>query len=464
MKRFLSRRQALQEAALGFGGLALHSMMALGAEPRAYDLRVRKPHFAPKAKNVIFIYVGGGPSTIDMYDPKPVLKKYDGQAAPFEIKGRALNGSQQVMASPWAFTKCGQSGREISNLLPHFQKVVDKVSFVRSMTTDRIDHSTAQFTFVTGRGFTGFPSIGAWVNYALGSENQNMPGYIALGEGASIGTRAHSSAWLPPVYSGTAMRADAKSPIYDIKRPESITAEQQVKLLEMVKELNREQKAQHPLDQDMEARISNYELAARMQVEAMRVADLSAETEATRNLYGCDDKASGQFGKHCLMARRLVESGVRFVQIYGGGGWDTHSSIVPQLPGLCHYIDQGMSALLADLDQRGMLNDTLVVWSGEFGRLPTIEARTSSPGRDHNPYGFNMWMAGAGLKRGYDFGATDELGYAAVQEHRVGHADIHATIQHLLGLDYQKNTFFYEGRDESLVGVTPARVLKELLA
>ncbi|MBL8239619.1 MAG: DUF1501 domain-containing protein [Bryobacterales bacterium] len=464
MKRFLSRRQALQEAALGFGGLALNSMMAFGAAPRAYDLRVKKPHFAPKAKNVIFIYVGGGPSTIDMFDPKPVLKKYDGQAAPFEIKGRALNGSQQVMASPWPFTKCGQSGREISNLLPHFQKVVDKVSFVRSMTTDRIDHSTAQFTFVTGRGFTGFPSIGAWVNYALGSENQNMPGYIALGEGASIGTRAHSAAWLPPVYSGTAMRADAQAPIYDIKRPESMTAEQQVKLLEMVKALNREQKAHHPLDQDLEARIANYELAARMQVEAMRVADLSAETEETRKLYGCDDKASGQFGKHCLMARRLVESGVRFVQIYGGGGWDTHSSIVPQLPGLCHYIDQGMSALLADLDQRGMLNDTLVVWSGEFGRLPTIEARTSSPGRDHNPYGFNMWMAGAGVKRGYDLGATDELGYAAVPEDRVGHADIHATIQHLLGLDYQKNTFFYEGRDESLVGVTPARVLKEILA
>ena len=464
MKRFLSRRQALQEAALGFGGLALNSMMALGAEPRTYDLRARKPHFAPKAKNVIFIYVGGGPSTIDMYDPKPVLKKYDGQPAPFEIKGRALNGSQQVMASPWEFTKCGQSGREISNLLPHFQKVVDKVSFVRSMTTDRIDHSTAQFTFVTGRGFTGFPSIGAWVNYALGSENQNMPGYIALGEGASIGTRAHSAAWLPPVYSGTAMRADAQAPIYDIKRPESMSAEQQVKLLAMVKELNREQKVHHPLDQDLEARIANYELAARMQVEAMRVADLSAETEETRKMYGCDDKASGQFGKHCLMARRLVESGVRFVQIYGGGGWDTHSSIVPQLPGLCHYIDQGMSALLADLEQRGMLNDTLVVWSGEFGRLPTIEARTASPGRDHNPYGFNMWMAGGGVKRGYDLGATDELGYAAVQEHRVGHADIHATIQHLLGLDYQRNTFFYEGRDESLVGVTPARVLKEILA
>lgn len=464
MKPFLSRRQALQQVALGFGGLAMNSLFA--GEQKLYDLNPRKPHFAPKAKNVIFIYIGGGPSTLDMYDPKPVLRKYDGKPAPFEIKGRALNGSQQVMASPWEFTKCGQSGREISNLLPHFQKVVDKVSFVRSMTTDRIDHSTAQFTFMTGRGFTGFPALGSWVNYALGSQNQNLPGFIALGEGASIGTRAHSSAWLPPVFSGTQMRADGKAPIYDIKRPDSMTPEQQIQLLDMVKELNREQKASHPLDQDLEARIANYELAARMQVEALRVADLNQESDATRKLYGCDEKVSGQFGKLCLMARRLVESGVRFVQVYGGGGgnWDTHSNLAGQLPGLCQYIDQGMSALLQDLDQRGMLADTLVVWSGEFGRLPTIESKNANPGRDHNPYGFNMWMAGAGLKRGYDLGATDELGYAALAEHRVGHADIHATIQHLLGVDYKRNTFFYEGRDESLVGVTPARVLKELLA
>lgn len=469
MKRFHTRRQALQETAVGFGGLALSSMMAWGAnntrEKQLYNLAVKQPHFAPKAKNVIFIYVGGGPSTIDMYDPKQMLRKYDGKPAPFEIKGRALNGSQQIMASPWEFTKCGQSGREISNLLPHFQKVVDKVTFVRSMQTDRIDHSTAQFTFVTGRGFTGFPSLGSWVSYALGSENQNMPAYIALGDGTSIGARSHSSAWLPPVYSGTAMRADAEAPIYNIKRPDSITPEQQVRLLDMVGQLNREQKMQYPLDQELEARIANYELAARMQVEALRVSDLQSESEATRKLYGVDDKASGQFGKLCLMGRRLVESGVRFVQIYagGGGGWDTHSNIKGQLPGLCNYIDQGMSALLTDLESRGMLKDTLVVWSGEFGRLPTIEAANSNPGRDHNPYGFSLWMAGAGLKPGYDFGETDELGYAAVPEYKVGHSDMHATIQHLLGIDYAKNTFYYEGRHESLVGVTPARVIKEIL-
>ena len=203
-----------------------------------------------------------------------------------------------------------------------------------------------------------------------------------------------------------------------------------------------------------------------MQLAATGVADLSNETEATKKLYGVDAPVSGGFGKLCLMARRLVETGVRFVQIYGGGGgnWDTHSNIKGQLPGLCQYIDQGMAGLLMDLEQRGMMKDTLVVWSGEFGRLPTIEANTATPGRDHNPYGFGMWMAGAGVKQGYDFGATDDLGYAALPEHRVGHSDIHATVQHLLGIDYQKNTFPYEGRDESLVGVNPARVIREILA
>jgi uncharacterized protein (DUF1501 family) len=288
---------------------------------------------------------------------------------------------------------------------------------------------------------------------------------MALGEGATIGARAHSSAWLPPIFNGTSMRADPQAPIYDIQRPDTMTPDQQVRLLDMVRQLNRRQKAAYALDQDLESRIANYELAARMQVEALKVADMAGESEATKKLYGVDEKVSGPFGKLCLLSRRLVESGVRFVQIYAGGGnWDTHNNIEGQLPGLCQYIDQGMSALLVDLEQRGMLKDTLVVWSGEFGRLPTIEAKNSKPGRDHNPYGFSLWMAGAGLKPGFDFGQSDDLGYAAVKEWRVGHSDMHATIQHLLGIDYKKNTFPYEGRDESLVGVNPARVISELFA
>jgi hypothetical protein len=476
MRKIIGRREALQNAAVGFGAMALNSIMqgdrlwaaeSASARERSYSLLPKPPMFPALAKRVIFIYIGGGPSTIDMYDPKPALVKYDGKPAPFEIKGRALNGSQQIMASPWKFKQLGETGRHVSDLLPHFQKVVDKVTFVRSMTTDRIDHSTAQFTFVTGRGFTGFPSIGSWINYALGTENQNLPGYIALGQGATIGDRAHSSAWLPPLFNGTSMRADAQSPIYDIRRPDGVSPEQQKRFLSMVEDLNRIQKGDsYVLDQDLESRIANYELAARMQVEALKVADLDQESEATKKLYGIDQKVSGPFGRLCLMARRLAEKDVRFIQIYGGGGgnWDTHNNIEGQLPGLCEYIDQGMSGLLIDLEQRGMLKDTLVVWSGEFGRLPTIEAKNAKPGRDHNPYGFNMWMAGAGLKPGFDLGATDDLGYAALPEHRATHSDIHATVQHLLGIDYKRNTFPYEGRDESLVGVVPARVLKELFA
>src|SRR5258706_15001530 len=277
MKKFLTRRQALQEAAVGLGALALNAMMAeeraFGSEvalakERIYDLSPKPPHFPAKAKNVIFIYVGGGPSTIDMFDPKPVLTKFDGKPAPFEIKGRALNGSQQIMASPWKFTDCGESGRQVSDLLPYFQKVVDQVTFVRSMQTDRIDHSTAQFTFVTGRGFTGFPSLGSWVSYALGSENRNLPAFIALGDGATIGARAHSSAWLPPVFHGTSMRADPQSPIYNIKPPETMTEDQQSRLLGKLGPLNRHQKAAQPLDQDLESRNANDDPAARIEVEA----------------------------------------------------------------------------------------------------------------------------------------------------------------------------------------------------
>jgi len=296
----------LQEAAVGFGALALSGILAGergfaagidSAKEKFYDLKPKLPHFTPKAKNVIFIYIGGGPSTIDMWDAKPGLLKYDGKPAPFEIKGRALNGSQQIMASPWPFTKCGQTGRMVSSLLPHFQKVVDRPVFVRSMQTDRIDHSTAQFTFVTGRGFTGFPAIGSWVSYALGTENQSLPAYIALGEGATIGARAHSSAWLPPIYNGTSMRADPQAPIYNIKRPDSMSGGQQARLLDMIRQLDRHQKGPYPLDQELESRIANYELAARMQLEAMKVADISNESDATKSLYGIDEKVSGPFGR-----------------------------------------------------------------------------------------------------------------------------------------------------------------------
>ena len=473
MTKVMTRREALRETAGGLGAIALSWMIdqqsgfARAGLP-AYDLIPKRPHIPPKAKSVIFIYISGGPSTIDMFDPKPGLLKYDGKAAPFEIKGRRINGSQEVMASPWSFKKYGESGRSVSELFPHFPKIVDEVAFVRSMTTDRIDHSTAQFTFISGRGVTGFPSLGSWVAYGLGTENQNLPAFVAMETGpATIQTRAYSSAWLPPIFGGTKMESDANAPMFDIKRPKEVTVEQQVQLLEAVAALNRAQKKAYPLDQELETRIKNYELAARMQMEAMKVADLSGETKATRELYGLNDPAAKEFGLRCLLARRLVERGVRFVTIIsgsgGGSGWDVHNNIKGALPGLCKGIDQGLAGLVLDMKSRGLLKDTLVVWSGEFGRLPTIELRNDRPGRDHNPYGFSMWMAGAGVKPGFDYGDTDELGYAAIKEYKLTHSDIHATILHLLGLDFTKVTYQYEGRDESLVGVNPARVVKEIL-
>lgn len=472
MKRLFSRREALRQTAGGFGAVAAAYMLQAeavaneGGPATIFDQTPKQPHMAPKAKNVIFIYTAGGASTIDMFDPKPALAKYDGKPAPFEIKGRAINGSQQVMASPWSFKKYGQTGRAISELMPEFPKVVDDVAFIRSMTTDRIDHSTAQFTFVTGRGFTGFPAIGSWAAYGLGTENQNLPAYIALEAGsATIGSRAYSSAWLPPVYGGTLMQVDPEAPMFDIQRPEGVSLDDQGRVLDAVAALNHAQMDRRSVrfDHEFEARIKNYELAARMQLEAMKVADISKETKATKSLYGMDDDGSRDFGNRCLLARRLVESGVRFVQIISGG-WDTHNDIAGALPGLTHSIDKPLAGLITDLKQRGMLDDTLVVWSSEFGRLPTIQALGTNPGRDHNPYGFNMWMAGGGVQPGADYGMTDELGYASLPEYAVTHSHVHATILNQLGLDHEKLTYKYEGRDESLVGVNPARVMHEILA
>ncbi len=463
----ISRRQILRDAATGIGGTALLWMLQQdrlhAEEVRTYDLRPRKPDFAPKVKSVIYLYMGGGPSTIDMFDPKPLLKKYDGQDCPTKVEGRRLGGSQKVMASPWDFKQYGQSGRWVSELMPHMAQVIDHTTFLRGVTTDRVDHSTAQFSALTGRGIAGFPSIGSWVSYGLGTENQDLPAFIALEDTyTTIRNRVWGSAWLPPVYQGTRMNVEG-APIFDINRPKDVTEEQQVEFLHLVNDLNRVQKQdRYSHDVELDARIANYELAARMQLAATKVADLSKETAITRKLYGMDDPKTANFSTCCLMARRLVEHGVRFVTIVNGG-WDHHDNIKPDLEQVCYRTDIGIAALLSDLHSRGLLQSTLVIWGGEFGRLPTIERVTAKPGRDHNPHGFSIWMAGGGLKAGFDFGNTDELGYAAVGE-KLTHSDVHATILHLLGLDYKKLTFEYEGRNESLIGVNPARVISEILA
>ena len=468
----LSRRQMLRDTATGFGGAALLWMLqqesARAADtsktPRVFDLHPKNPVFPAKAKSVIFLFMGGGPSAVDMLDPKPALEKYDGKDAPIHLEGRRLGGSQRVMKSPWKFQQYGQSGRWVSELLPNLPNVIDDITMLRSVTTDRVDHSTAQFTALTGRGIAGYPSIGAWASYGLGTENQNLPAFVALEDTyTTIRNRCWGSAFLPPIYQGTRMNVEG-APIFDVTRPKGVTEDQQKSFLSMVNTLNQAQKKQgYSLDLDLEARIANYELAARMQLAASDVADLSKETEATKKLYGFDDPATKHYGACCLMARRLVEHGVRFVTVVNGG-WDHHTNIQGDLPKVCNATDRGTAALIQDLKSRGLLDSTLVVWGGEFGRLPTIEMVIPKPGRDHNPHGFLMWMAGAGLKPGFDFGATDEFGYAALEESKITHSDVHATILHLLGLDYKALTFEHEGRDESLIGINPARVVKELLS
>jgi hypothetical protein len=464
----ISRRQILRDAATGFGGTALlwmlhqERMRAAETPARSYDLRSKKPELPQKAKAVIYLYMGGGPSTIDMFDPKPLLKKYDGQECPTKVEGRRLAGSQKVMASPWQFKQYGESGRWVSELMPNMAQVIDHTTFLRGLTTDRVDHSTAQFTALTGRGIAGFPSIGSWAAYGLGTENQDLPAFVALEDTyTTIRNRVWGSAWLPPVYQGTRMNVEG-SPIFDINRPKDVSEDQQRSFLQLVNDLNRVQKRErYAHDLELDARISNYELAARMQLAATQVTNLSKETEATRKLYGMDDTKTAHFGTCCLMARRLVENGVRFVTVVNGG-WDHHNNIQADLAEVCYRTDMGLAGLLADLRSRGLLDSTLVVWGGEFGRLPTIEQLTGKPGRDHNPHGFSIWMAGGGLKPGFDLGGTDDLGYAAVGE-KLTHSDVHATILHLLGLDYKKLTYEYEGRNESLIGVNPARVIHEIL-
>ncbi len=467
----MSRRRMLQNAATGFGSAALMWMLNQErgraetlAPAGGFDLKPKKPDFPPRVKSVIYLYMGGGPSTVDMWDPKPLLAKYDGKEAPMHLEGRRLNGSQIVMASPWQFKQYGESGRWVSELLPNFPSVVDKVTMVRSVTTDRVDHSTAQFSALTGRGIAGFPSVGAWATYGMGTENQNLPAFVALEDTyTTIRNRVWGSAFLPPIFQGTKVNVEG-APIYDIARPKEITESDQKGFLSLVNGLNRVQKKQnYAEDMEMEARIANYELAARMQLAASDVADLAKETEATKKLYGFDDPKTKNYGACCLMARRMVEKGVRFVTVVNGG-WDHHTNIKQDLPKVCFSTDRGVSALLTDLAGRGLLDSTLVVYGGEFGRLPTVEQVSQRPGRDHNPHGFTVWMAGGGLKQGFNFGDTDEIGYAALDEFKLTHSDIHATILHMLGLDFKKLTFPHEGRNESLIGVSPARVIKEIFA
>jgi len=474
-----SRRHFLAGSGLGLGSLALAWLLRedgyLGAEPVKpdlekphFDLRPRPPHFEPRAKAMISLFMQGGPSHLDLLDPKPLLEKYDGQKFPGQIKyDNAAQASSKVLASPWRFQKHGQSGIEVSELLPHLASVIDEVTVIRSMRTAVNNHEQSIHALNTGRPTRGRPVLGSWMTYGLGSVAQNLPAYVALTDPASLpvgGVDLWSNGWLPSLFQGTVVRP-REPRIFNLDPPPQLKGPVQERYLGYLDRLNRDHLAAHPGELDLEARIASYELAARMQTAAKEALDLSGESAAIRKLYGLDDPATADFGSRCLLARRLVERGVRFVQVFTGNQtWDHHGSIRTALPNACRKVDQPAAALVKDLKNRGLLDTTLVHWGGEMGRLPVIQndAGPAKVGRDHNTYGFTVWLAGGGLKGGMVYGATDEFGHHAVTN-VVTHNDYHATLLHLFGLDHARLVYRRDGREQSLLDGQACRVVKEIL-
>ncbi len=457
-----SRRDFLYQSGGGLGGIALSWLLhaqAKGEEPRGSSnpLAAKKPHFEPKAKRVIFLFMVGGSSQMDLFDPKPGLEKWHGKALP-EATGRPKSqfttGQETVLASTRKFAKHGQSGQWVSDLMPNFAKCVDDVCFLKSCWCTNTIHAPAMYELHTGRTLMGHPSIGSWVTYGLGSTSENLPAYCVMPQPEGVpegGAPCWGSAYLPAVYQGTLLRK-GPAPILNLKPPADVSAEQNRASFDLVKKLN--ERNLTPGDTDLQARISSYELAYRMQSHAPDAVDLSQETAETKTLYGLDDKTTADFGTRLLLARRLVERGVRFVQVYSGGGplsmqWDAHDDINGNHEKMCGHVDKPIAALLADLKRRGMMKDTLVVWCSEFGRTPNSQG---SRGRDHNPLGYTMWLAGGGAKGGTSIGRTDDFGLKAVED-KVSVNDFHATILHLLGLDHEKLTTRHNGRDERLTDV-----------
>ena len=470
----VTRRDVLVRAAHGFGSLALASLLPapLPADTRANPLAARPPHFAPKAKSVIFLFMVGGPSQVDTFDPKPALEKYNGQPLPASygtIVSQFTKGDTPLLRSPWEFQRYGQCGREVSSLFPNIAQCVDDLCFVRSFYTDSTVHAPAMYQVNTGRVLMGYPSMGSWVTYGLGSESENLPAYVVMPQPEGTpegGTPCWGAGFLPAVYQGTVFRSGA-SPILNLRPPEGVTPQRQRHTLDFLQKMNELDTAVGQGidgDTEMAARISSYELAFRMQSAAPEAVDLSKETESTRKLYGLDQKRTAEFGTRCLLARRLVERGVRFIQLYSGGGpvsvqWDAHKDLIGNHEKMCGMTDLPVAGLLRDLKQRGLLDSTLVIWGAEFGRLPMSQG---GDGRDHNPHGFTMWFAGGGVKPGTVIGETDEMGLRGVGA-RYPMRDFHATILHLLGLDQNRLWFLHNGRNEKLTDFG-GTVIKEMLA
>jgi len=477
----LTRREFVWEMGGGFAGTALAGLLAadglapsvLSAAPAAGaqgPLAPRDAHFGVKAKSVIFLMMNGGPSQVDTFDYKPDLAKYGGQPLPPDKKYINSGGRKVGFLTPAfrPFRPGGESGLMISDYFPNVREHADKLAVIRSCHTDSHAHGSALVAMNTGKTFIGRPSLGSWAVYGLGTENQSLPGYVVILDkrgGPISGQPNWSSGFMPGAFQGTLFRP-VGDPILDLRGPAHIDRSTQRAQLDLLERLNEEHLQSRPGGRELAARINSYELAFRMQAEAPEAVDLSRETEHTLNMYGVGSSPTDEFGRNCLVARRLVERGVRFVQLYSGGGhledtWDAHKGIESNHGQHAAEIDQPVAALLTDLEQRGLLESTLVVWGGEFGRMPFSEGQ-GEPGRNHNPYGFSMWLAGGGVKGGLAYGETDEFGFEAVQDRAHLH-DIHATILHLLGLDHELLTYFHQGREESLTDVG-GRVIREVVA
>lgn len=465
-----TRRQFFRDCAIGLGSLGLLSLL----DERVLASGMPGPHFKPRAKSIIYLFMNGAPSQLDLFDPKPRLVELDGQPCPESLTSGErfafIKGTPKILASPYKFVRCGQSGAEISELLPHTQTIADDIAIVRSIKTDAFNHAPAELFINTGLARIGRPSMGSWLSYGLGSESKDLPAFVVLLSGGgqpSGGCSCWSSGFLPTQHQGVQLRA-AADPVLFVNNPPGLSAEHRRRSLDALRDLN-----QHRLDAvndpEIATRIAAYELAYRMQSSVPELTDLSSESPETLALYGAEPgKPGGSFANNCLLARRLVQRGVRFVQLYHRG-WDSHGTsadddIITSLKKRCAETDQACAALVKDLKRLGMLDDTLVIWGGEFGRTPMNEARNGSTflGRDHHPHAFTMWFAGGGVRRGVTLGATDELGYH-ITEDPVHVHDLHATILHLMGLDHTRLTYRYQGRDFRLTDVA-GNVFHKLLA
>jgi hypothetical protein len=476
-----TRREFLWEVGGGFAGLALIDLLsrdgffsraAAGDAPEGkapYLLAPRKPHFPAKAKHAVFLFMNGAPSHIDTFDFKPALTKFNGTDYHGDLSvgsnGRPIG---HLMQTPFKFEKHGQSGLEISSLFPHTARFADDLCVIKSLYTDTAAHASGCLQMNTGNVQIGDPSLGAWLSYGLGTLNDSLPSFVVMTDprGGPIGSASNWSAgFMPAAYQGTLFRSQG-TPLLDLATPAGVGSKTQRQSLDLLARLNHEHLQTRPGDSELAARIQSYELAYRMQTSAAEVVDVNRESARIREQYGLDNKRTADFGRKCLITRRLLEKGVRFIQLYSGGGhledtWDGHTDCIANHKLHAGETDQPIAALMADLKRTGLWDETLLIWGGEFGRTPTSEG-VGKPGRDHNPHGFCMWLAGAGVKGGQAIGSTDELGFKAVEQ-RCHISDFHATILHLMGLDHTRLTYFYQGRNQRLTGVR-GNVLEAVLA